>query len=743
MKAKILILALMFVLLVPLYIAVDNLQFHEKREIKTSSVTVTISTTSDWARISFNGATIKDHEILNKTEGLKDPVIESTGIIINKLKVNNSTETIRLKLELGIYGKKVELVTTKEYNGEVNVGIDKVGEYKNNKKPLQLPVTIETTSDWTKLELNGATIRNARIFDIKGTVLREPVIGTKSIMLAKLKANDTSYGSTKFLMDLSLDTAVPTITLEKADNGVTKVRVGELTLENNQTATKFFSNIPLTIETTSNQTEINFKGLYVRRAKPIIINDQNLTKAVVGSDFIFLDNSDSGNSYKKTSYLLDFGMTDAPASITITKNGSGYTVVSLATYAFVDVEKSITYAFDPEQLPSTNVREPLFELDPIKKDDYRKKIFPIKIETTSDWTEVTLKGITITSAEIRSATGSIKKPGIGSNNVLVNKLEPYDNSFASVELLLHVDLNEKFIELHKDIITLMITKGDIGTTTVQIGKMERLVNAENTKRDPRNTKSYVIPLNSVQTERNVENQISYNPVTYSLPVFNELQKQGIQLVDTQEMREIYSIDEGTLPGRNKINFNLKKSDAFGLLSGVILFYLILIILGIHILSKEGFFDSVPGVIGENKTTVRTLTEFVTKLFEKTPASSLFMLEALVILLITPFVFLLSQIYAEGTSILAYFLLVFGVLLRLVGQSEKANEIFQWQDFPVIMFLIKIASIVMILSSLVIAGYEFVGLYGAAAFFILSLASIFLILRYIKRHFERGSYATEW
>ncbi len=212
MKTKILILILMFIFLIPLYIAVDNLTAGGNREIKTSSIVITVSTTSDWTRVSFDGASIKHSKILDKTEGLKDPIIDSTGIILNKYKSNGTADIIRMELQLDIFKEKVELVISKDYNGETDLNIDKIGEYKNNKKPLQVPVTLVTTSDWAKLELNGATIRNAQILDVKGTTLREPIVGTKSIILAKLETNDTSYGSARFLVDLSLDNPMPVVT---------------------------------------------------------------------------------------------------------------------------------------------------------------------------------------------------------------------------------------------------------------------------------------------------------------------------------------------------------------------------------------------------------------------------------------------------------------------------------------------------------------------------------------------------
>lgn len=747
MKTKIFILILMFLLLIPLYIAVDNLTAGEKREIKTSSIAVTISTTSDWSRISFDGASIKDSKIVEKTEGLKDPIVDSTGIILNRFKSNSPPDIIRMEMELEIFKEKVDLVITKDYNGETNVSIDKTGEYRNDKKPLRVPVTIETTSDWTKLELNGATIRNAQVLDIKGTTLREPIVGAKSIILAKLETNDSSYGSARFLVDLSLDDPMPVVTLEKADNGKTTVMIGESMLVNDRTTSVNLKNIPLMIETTSNRTEINLKGLYIRKAKPLEVDDRDLIESMVGSDFILLNYSHPGNSYRKASYMVDFGVSNDSSSISIMKNDPGYTIVNLAENTFAalgkdNVNKSVTYIIKPGNLPSQTAREPLFELDQIEGNEYLEKSIPLRIETTSDWADITLKDITIIDAEIKNTGGNIDRPNVGPNTISLKKTKTYDNSFASAELILHIKLDENFINQHKDMITMTIAKGDIGVATVLLGK-ESLVNAENIKNDPRNTKIFEIPLNSLQTEKKNGDIAYYNPVIYSVPLFNELNEMDIELSDTQEMRNAYSINIDAFPGKNKINFNQRKSEAFGLLSGVILSYLILIILGIHILSKEGFFDFMLGLRGENKTTIQTISAFTIKLFENTPVSSLFILEALIVLGITPFVLMVDQTYAEGTAILAYFLLASGVLLRVVGQSERANKIFQWQEFPMVMFLIKMTSIVMILSAAVAAGYEFVGFYGAIVFFMPGLLFMVLVLGYVRKHFEKGSYAAEW
>lgn len=742
MNTKILLLTLMFVLLIPLHIAADNLAANEKREIKTSSVIVTISTTSEWSRVSFNGASIKDYKVLDRTKDLKELIIDPTGIIINKFKDDGSPDAIRLKLKLGIFDNKVELVTTKTYSGEVNVNIDEVGEYKNNKKPLQVPITIETTSDWAKVGLNGVTIRDAKILDIEGTTLREPIIGTESIILAKLEANDTSYGSAKFSVDLSLDTPMPVVTLEKADNGITKVSIGGLILENNGTAVKSFKNIPLIVETTSNKTEINFEGIYFSKAKPVDIDKQSLIESIVGSNFIFLNYSHSGNNYRKASYLIDFGITATPTNITIMKNYPGYTVVNFATYDFASIgrregNKSVTYSIN-----TTAVREPLFEPDKIKEDKYEVTL-PLRIETTSDWTEVALRDVTITSAEIKSTSGNIERPSTGTNTILLKKPKSYDNSFASVDFLLHIDLNEKFKDLRKDTVTMTLAKGDIGTTAVYAGKMEGLVNAENIKNDPRNTKTYEISLTAMQSEKMNEENISYNPVIYSVPLFNELYRQNIELADTQEMSKTYAISADTLPGRYKINFNLRKSEALGLLSGVILSYLILIILGISFLSKEGLFDFVYRLLGEDKTTVHTTGVFVIKLFEKTPASSLFIFEALIALTITPFLLILNRTYAEGTAVFAYFLLASGIGLYLVGKMNFAEKMSQWFEMRIIMFIVKIESIVLALSIAIAIGYDLIGFYGALIVLVPTLVFMMFIIKYIKQYFPHADYTGKW
>lgn len=749
MKIKILLLILMFLLLMPLYVAVDNLTAGENRQIKSSSIVVTMSTTSDWSRISFDGASIKNSKIIDKTGGLKDPIIDSTGIILNRYKSNSTPDIIRMEMELDIFKEKVDLVITKDYNGETNVSIDKTGEYRNYKKPLRMPVTIETTSDWTKLEFNGATIRNAQILDINGTTLREPIVGTTSIILAKLETNDTSSGSARFLVDISLDNPMPAVTLEKADNGKTEVMIGGTRLVNDQTTSLILKNIPLIIETTSNKTEIDLKGIYIRKVKPLEVDNKDLIESIVGSDFILLNYSHPGNSYRKASYMVDFGMTDYhnSANITLMKEGIGYTIVNLAENTFVSLGKdngnsSITYLIKPENLSSMTAREPLFELDQLNGNENIERNFALRIETTSDWTDIILKDVTIIDAEIKSIGGNIERPNVGTNTISIKKPKTYDNSFASTELILHIKLDEDLINQHKDTITMAIAKGDIGATTVLIGK-ESMVNAENIKSDPRNTKTYEIPLDSFQAEQKNGDGLHYNPVTYSVPLFNELKEQDIELEDTQEMRNAFSISSDVFPGKEKINFNQRKSEAFGLLSGVILFYLILIILGTHILSKEGFFDFIPGLIGEDKTTVQTISAFAIKLFEKTPGSSLFILEALIMLAITPFVLMVDQTYAEGTAILAYFLLASGVMLRLVGQSERANKIFLRKDFPLVMFIIKTGSVIMIFSSLIAAGYELIGLYGAIVFFLPGILFVFLVVGYFKKHFEKGIYATDW
>lgn len=748
MRTKLLILALMFVLLIPLNIAADNLAGNGKREIKSSEIIVTISTTSDWTRISFNGASIRDYKILDMADGLKAPIVDSNGIIINRYKNDGTLKTIRLELKLSIFNEKVELGITKDYNGETNVTVDKIGEFRNTKKPLHVPVTIETTSDWAKAGLSGATIRNVQVLEVKGTTLREPIIGMKSIILAKTEANDTSYGRARFLVNLSLDTPVPLITLEKANNGMAKASFGESFLENNRTAVKILKNIPLTIETTSNKTEIDFQGLYVRKAKPVDVATQNLNELMIGSDFILLNYSHSGNSYRKASYLIDFGVTGIPANITITKNDPGYSVVSFTAYNFANIgqdeNKSTTYSIDPALLPSTKARETLFELDQAKENKPEVMIFPLHIETTSDWTEISLGNITIAGAEIKSSSGNIKRPEIGENTILIKKSKTYDSSFSAVDLLLRTTLNENFVDMRISTITLKISKGDIGSTTVRAGKTESFVNAEKIKNDPRNTKTYEIPLTAMQAEKkSEEEEISYNPVVYSVALFNDLYEKKIQLADTQEMWNTYSIDADTLPGRNKINFNLRTSEAVGLLSGVALSYLILIILGIYLLSKEGFFDFIPGLIGEDKTTVQSAGAFAIKLFEKTPASSLFILEALTVLAVTPFILLLNQTYAEGTAILAYFLLVSGVGLRLVGEVEKVDKIFIWLDSKIVVFIIKIESVVVLIVAAVIAGYELIGIYGSLVVFLSSLLLIASVYKYLRHSFEDSNFTKDW
>ncbi len=308
--------------------------------------------------------------------------------------------------------------------------------------------------------------------------------------------------------------------------------------------------------------------------------------------------------------------------------------------------------------------------------------------------------------------------------------------------MLQINLNENLKNEHKNTIEMTIAKGDIGATTVFTGKMGGLVNSEKIKKDPKNIKTFSIPLTETETVPETRDDVLYNPLAFSIPLFNELYRQGIEVTYTQDMHNTYTINADVLPGTNNIYLYLRRSEAIGLLSGVILSYLILIILGIYILSRERFFDFIGWSNGEYKINVKTLGLFTIKLFEKTPASSLFIFEALFMLAITPFVLMLEENYAKGTAVLAYYLLIFGILLRLVGQSGIVNRISHLQDFPIIMFLIKAMSIIIMVSSLVVAGYELGGLYGAIASFIPGLLFVVLALIYIKKHFEKGSYTAE-
>ena len=685
-STKAFILLCFLILSIPLFIALQSLS-DQGRE---STLDLNFNSTSEWTSLRVDGANII------QANSLQSPLkmdYGSDNIIIRE----PGKFTIRAKIR-AIQGL-IKFYLAKAPLGQASVEIKGIGVLEDTYQPLKIPIGIKTNSSMSKVTFSGMSIVSANIDELKSRTTY-PIITNNSIFIRNPYREDINLNLTT---NISYQETFPTILLEKGNDGTLKVNVGDYAYYNNQTGNRTVRGLLVTIEMTSNKSQVFFDGGAIAHGKVLQLDGQDLQESIVGDNFIYLKYSHDGNAFRRARYLLDLNLS-GNSKLTIYKNNSGFVNVMVGkdSYFVTDFGENLPYISRS------------FELKNITQEEHAAISVPVTIETTSDWTSVSFKGLESIGIGLAKVEGDIAPPLISAGTISLQKNNPENRSLVMLNLTLDADSQ-------KDA-SVTIEKGDIGSTTVQVGDLITLNNDQKIKGNPSNTMTFALP-ELPAAESLIE---LYNPAASMVPIYAISNEMGSSPEQVQPQPTL-SVSQDELPGWE---ITLEDSIAKGLIAYVFLSYLILIIFWLLELGKKGYFQS----LWIEKISGSSIWNFAVDKFESAPVSSVIIFEALVSLALTPFLLIESEIFANGTAILAYLLLVAGVATRFFEMKNLLNIDKQKE------MILKVESLGILLAAGYIGIFEMIKVQlisvpiGAAG--ILIPTGVFLLVVY---HYLRTSY----
>lgn len=687
---KTFILICFFVLLIPLLLAAHSLSGGDD-DFESATLEMRFNSSSQWTQLRVEGASI---------DGIKKLSDANLSCSDNTIYLKNSGEA-KVKVKINAFESPIKFSLSKDSIGQAFVEIKDVGVLENTGQPLAVPIHLHTDSSFAKLKFQGINIKEAKINDSNLTEV-VPIIVKDSITIDNPKLKDIDIN---LVANLSFDDELATIVLEKDDGGIFWAKMNEHTYENNKNGNTTVRNLPVTVEMTSNKTQIFFDGGEIIKGTLTYIDDHDLQGSVIGNDFIYLKYSNDGNNFRRATYLLDLNLSQN-SKLVIYKNSTGFVNVKLGeiSYSCTDINKVQTYLSESYDLT----------IKPRERYQERKISVPLTIETTSDWTDISLNGFEDLELIINKIEGDISKPTIFGDSISITRKTPGDSSFAKVEMTLEAK-NQLGGRLE-------IEKGDIGSTMVKINEMAVFNNAENIKRTSRNSMLFALPKLPKTIDENKD--VICNPVAYIIPTYALLYANNLDSIEeTQNNDTFLAVPINWLP--LDWNIHMRSSVAKGVISYVLLSYLILSIFGLYVLIREGHLSYTP----ENKISWDYLWKSTIDSLNKLPISSVIILEALVALAITPFLLLKSDTMANGTAILAYLLLVAGVIIRFT-EMKGLLHIDKYKEM-----LIKILSLAVLIAAGYIGIFELpktpIVLNSNGLFGMLVITGIFLWLVYLS------------
>jgi len=625
-STKTFILLCFLILSIPLFIALQSLS-DQGRE---STLDLNFNSTSEWTRLRIDGANIIE------ASSLQSPLKMDFGpdnIIIRE----PGKFTIRAKIR--VIQSPIRFYLSKDPLGQASAEIEGIGILEDTYQPLKIPMSIKTNSTMSKVTFTGMSIVSANVDELKSRTTY-PIITNDSIFIRNPYGEDINLNLST---NISYQEAFPTILLEKGNDGALRVKFSDYAYYNNQTGNRTVRGLLVTVEMTSNKSQVFFEGGEIAHGKVLQLDGQDLQESIVGDNFIYLKYSHDGGAFRRARYLLDLNLS-GNSKLTIYKNNSGFVnvMVGNSSYFVTDFGENLPYVSRS------------FELKKITQEEHETISVPVAIETSSDWTSVSFKGLEGIGIGLAKVEGDIATPMISAGTVSLRKNNPEDRSLARLNLTLNADSQ-------KDA-SVIIEKGDIGSTTVQVGDLITLNNDQKIKGNPSNTMTYALPELPVAESLNE----LYNPAAYIVPIYAISYENGISFGEEEKRpQSTLFVSQDELPGWR---ITLEDSIAKGLIAYVFLSYLILVIFWLLELGKEGYFQS----LWVGKLSGSSIWGFAVDKFEGAPISSVIIFEALVSLALTPFLLLESEIFANGTAILAYLLLVAGVATRFFEMKNLLN-----------------------------------------------------------------------
>ena len=699
LSTKSFILMCFLFLSIPLFISLQSLSDNGRESI----LDLSINSTSNWTQLRIEGADLID---------------VSTSNPYLKMDYGSDSLTIREPIKSTIRAKirsvqdSVTFYLSKAPLGVASADIKGIGVLEDFDQPLSVPISIKTNSSLCRVSLNGMRIESARIDKLKG-ITAYPAITANSISINNPFRENSDANLT---MNLSYQEDYPTILLEKGDDGRLAVRFFSYLYHDNRTGNRTQRDVPVTIEMTSNRSQVFLEGGEIARGKVLQLDNQDLQESIVGENFIYLKYSHDGNAFRRASYLLDLNLSK-DSKLIIYKNNSGFVNVRVGedSYFSTDFDKNLTYTSDK------------FDLKDLSHANQKGHVFvPVTIETTSDWTDVSIRGLENAEATVTKIAGDVAPPTISGGTISIRKNNLMDTSLAKVELSLRADEQQDG--------SIVLDKGDLGYTRVNVGDRATFSNDGKINGDPSNSRTYDLP--KLPEENNT--QEIYNPVAYIIPIYAILFEKGLPPEGNGPKTLQLTVNQDDLPGWSII---LNEPVAKGLMVYVFLSYLILAIFGLLMLNKEGYFESLQPYFKSiqsekiSRSTIRAspgfIWAFAMEKFELAPISSVIIFEALVALAITPFLLLQSETLANGTAILAYLLLVAGVATRFLEMKNILRMNIQERG------LLKIESLGILLAAGYIGTFEIQNIgsayepIAAIGMFIATCVFLWIVYSYLK------------
>jgi hypothetical protein len=603
-------------------------------DVVSSSLDLSLNSSSAWTQLRLEGATITGLEVQDPSLGIKHSgdaiLMEGPG-------------KGKIKAIISVTQNPVRLFLTKDLMGQASVDIGDIGRIENINQPVTIPISLRTNSTQAKISFNGLNIKKSSIEGMKGTAYR-PAITEGSISIANPLGKE-------FELDLLARASVydefPTVVLEKGDNGTFQANVGNWVYNNNKTGKRTVRNLPVTVEMTTNMTQIFFNGANISQGKITQIDDGGLQASIIGDNFLFLKYDLDGNTFRRANFLMDLNYSQR-SRLTIYKNDSGFVSAKIANknYFLAKSSKTDSYVSDS------------FTLGELKDDEIPMKSIsvPLYIETTSDWTDITLEGLDGTDIAVTKVEGNISQPTISGDKISIRKSSTEDTSIARVEVVIKAEGQaDGQIE---------IDKGEPGYTQVRVGQIATFNHIGKREGNAKNRMLFSLP---VLPKAETDSNIIYNPVAYILPIYAELYNQGLTIEETQPKEAYFSVNAENIPERG---FRFSVPVAEGVRIYILIAFLILLAFSVAVLRLDVR-------LGLSDTPCRDKVWRQIEELAKLPFSSALIIECLLAITVIPLYLIGIGSTATWTISIIYLLLIIATVLRLAGIKRRSPEARDW------------------------------------------------------------------
>lgn len=627
---KTFILLCLIALLPLLFIANQSL-----RDDKVSStLDISLNSSSAWTQLRLEGATITSLEV-----GDPSPGIKHSGDAI----LMEGPGKARIKAIISVTQNPVRLFLTKDLMGQASIDIGGIGRIENFNQPVSIPISLRTNSTQAKISFNGLSIKKSSIEDLKGPAYR-PIITEGSISVANPLGRELKLD---LLARASVYDEFPTVVLQKGDNGTFQAEVGNWVYNNNKTGKRTVRNLPVTVEMTTNMTQIFFKGADISQGKITQIDDQGLQASIIGDDFLFLKYNLDGNTFRRATFLMDLNYSQR-SGLTIYKNDSGFVGAKIANKNYFLANSSKTDSYVSSS----------FALGELKDDETALKRIsvPLYIETTSDWTDITLEGLDGAEIDVTKVEGNVSQPVVSGDKISIRKNTKGDTNVARVEVAIKAEgQDDGWME---------IEKGGSGYTQVRVGQIATFNNMGESKDNAKNRMLFRLP---TLPRAEVDPNFIYNPVAYILPIYAELYDQGLTIEETQPKEVSLSINAEEIPEKG---FRFSVPVAEGVRIYILIAFLILLVFSAALLRLDAR-------LGLSDTPCRDKVWSQMEVLAKLPFSSALIIESLLAMaIISPLLIDAGSTAIWATSII-YLVTIIAVLLRLAGIKRESSEAEEW------------------------------------------------------------------